>query len=520
MDNIIKAQDGAMLASTGVPKTTPVATPPLKPYDALKLYSQYSQLKYAAPAPHSEQDYRNKVASAYQKYNGKQITDSFSPIQKQNIDQLKAKGENLNYCISGTCRVLNDAGDKFTGEGNIDGIYFGNETAQQDLGKDGYIQNKDINGYKRGDILQLMTNVSGRAVPEHAMAFDSYIKDATGKVVGMRTFQNHGDGKEEYTDIVDDPKYHGKGNGLSSMTYQQMSKIYDPTKPLQDGQYSIQAWTKDPAQFAAQDNAVRQQQNDKLQQLRQQLINFNPAFSDDEAARKYFTMYNNDQPRPQQLKLYADGGSLDMDEEERTTVKVGDRTYHVIIADDDEKREDGLQYVTELPYNEGMLFVFDEPTQAAFWMKDTYIPLDIIYATEDGEIVQVWHDCAPMDEDLMEADRDDILYVLEVNAGSGIQVGEYLDFDEDFEFDEDEDSEDEDEEAPKMLVLNAKGKAQMELQGGERIFSRPNTKTIIRMAKRAYKTKSNSDYKALGKKIFAYLDTQNNKEDDYVELPD
>jgi hypothetical protein len=58
----------------------------------------------------------------------------------------------------------------------------------------------------------------------------------------------------------------------------------------------------------------------------------------------------------------------------------------------------------------------------------------------------------------------------------------------------------------------------MTLKGGERIFSRKNTKTLINMANRANRTKTDSVYKRLGRKIFAYLDIQESNEPQYVEL--
>jgi len=93
-----------------------------------------------------------------------------------------------------------------------------------------------------------------------------------------------------------------------------------------------------------------------------------------------------------------------------------------------------------------------------------------------------------------------------VNAGSGIKIGDELDYDE------------EDEEEVPMLVIGNKGKIQVELTGCERIFSRPNSKTIAKMAKKAYKSKEDKDYRALGKKIFKYIDTHNNQKEDFVEI--
>ena len=67
-----------------------------------------------------------------------------------------------------------------------------------------------------------------------------------------------------------------------------------------------------------------------------------------------------------------------------------------------------------------------------------------------------------------------------------------------------------------MKVIAPDGSTQMELEGGERIFSRKNTRTLIKMAKRADETKSDTDYKRLGNKMFKYIKQQNNRKPDYV----
>jgi hypothetical protein len=71
-----------------------------------------------------------------------------------------------------------------------------------------------------------------------------------------------------------------------------------------------------------------------------------------------------------------------------------------------------------------------------------------------------------------------------------------------------------------MLVLDENGDVQMELDGGERIFSRKNTKVLIKFALKAYKTKQDKDYKTVGKKLFKFLDIQENNNPEYVELKD
>lgn len=136
-------------------------------------------------------------------------------------------------------------------------------------------------------------------------------------------------------------------------------------------------------------------------------------------------------------------------------------------------------------------------------MKDTLIPLDIIFINEDFEVISVKKG-EPESKDIHQ--EDNVNYVLELNIDSGIKVGDELEFIED------------EEVKNKMLVLNENGETQMELDGGERIFSRKNTKTLLKMAVRAYKSKKDSDYKTLGKKVFQYLKEQDDRGNEYVEL--
>ena len=67
----------------------------------------------------------------------------------------------------------------------------------------------------------------------------------------------------------------------------------------------------------------------------------------------------------------------------------GDRSLDVRIADTDAERERGLMGVRHLPDDEGMAFVFDEPTSGWFWMKHTPIPLAIAFVGEDGRVLAI-----------------------------------------------------------------------------------------------------------------------------------
>ena len=136
------------------------------------------------------------------------------------------------------------------------------------------------------------------------------------------------------------------------------------------------------------------------------------------------------------------------------------------------------------------------------WMKNTLIPLDIIFINEDQEVISVQKG-KPNDETLLQ--QDNTQYVLEVNQDSGIKEGDNLEFLDDQE--------------TVMKVLAPDGSVQMNLQGGERIVSRRETKILIKKAKKAYDSKLDSDYKSLGKYMFKVLKGQDNRNPEYVKSP-
>lgn len=194
-----------------------------------------------------------------------------------------------------------------------------------------------------------------------------------------------------------------------------------------------------------------------------------------------------------------------------TLINIGEKTYKVYIASSKEERIQGLQGVETLPENEGMLFVFEEPQTVSFWMKDTKIPLDIIFINDDLEVISIYKG---VPESLELVEEDNVKYVLEVNQNSGISEGDELDFEED---------EEDDEKEFVMKVINSKGETQMELEGGERIVSRKETKILIKKAKLAESVKEDpikfkNKCKSLGKYMFKVLNGQDSRDPDYVTL--
>lgn len=73
----------------------------------------------------------------------------------------------------------------------------------------------------------------------------------------------------------------------------------------------------------------------------------------------------------------------------KQTILVGSKKIIVEVADTDPKREYGLMFVTTLPKDQGMLFIFDRPTPLSFWMKNTLIPLAIAYFDTSKKLIEV-----------------------------------------------------------------------------------------------------------------------------------
>lgn len=102
----------------------------------------------------------------------------------------------------------------------------------------------------------------------------------------------------------------------------------------------------------------------------------------------------------------------------------GDGTAHrfsVEIADDDQERALGLMNRRELPADAGMLFVFPAPGPRTFWMKNTHIPLDLLFADETGTIRAVGRGKPLSLRPIFGGEA--IQYVLEINAGTARRLG-------------------------------------------------------------------------------------------------
>ena len=100
----------------------------------------------------------------------------------------------------------------------------------------------------------------------------------------------------------------------------------------------------------------------------------------------------------------------------RVKLGVGQSDLWVEVADNDAARQQGLMFRREIPEDEGMLFVFEYPQPLSFWMKNTYLPLDIAYVGQDGAILNILA-MKPLDEGPRYNSKGPAMYAIEANQG-------------------------------------------------------------------------------------------------------
>ncbi|WP_286173751.1 DUF192 domain-containing protein [Rhodobacter sp. NTK016B] len=111
--------------------------------------------------------------------------------------------------------------------------------------------------------------------------------------------------------------------------------------------------------------------------------------------------------RPDQVQLRGDFGTA---------------AFSVEIADDDAERAQGLMHRESMGRFAGMLFVFERPQRAVFWMENTLIPLDMLFIDDQGVVQHVHENAVPMDRTPIDGGMG-IQYVLEINGGMASRLG-------------------------------------------------------------------------------------------------
>ncbi|MBE0413280.1 DUF192 domain-containing protein [Yoonia sp.] len=107
----------------------------------------------------------------------------------------------------------------------------------------------------------------------------------------------------------------------------------------------------------------------------------------------------------------------------------GRANFTVEVADTPSTRAQGLMFVAHMPTLAGMLFIYEEPQSVSFWMKNTLIPLDMLFVSPQGEVLALHENAVPGDLTPIPG-GDGVQMVLEINGGLaarlGIAVGDVL----------------------------------------------------------------------------------------------
>ncbi len=103
--------------------------------------------------------------------------------------------------------------------------------------------------------------------------------------------------------------------------------------------------------------------------------------------------------------------------------------YSIEIADDPREQAKGLMFRRHLAKDSGMLFVYSAPQHTAFWMKNTLIPLDMLFIDDTGRIKRIAQNARPLDETPIDGGAG-VKLVLEINGGlskkTGITIGDQI----------------------------------------------------------------------------------------------
>ena len=100
----------------------------------------------------------------------------------------------------------------------------------------------------------------------------------------------------------------------------------------------------------------------------------------------------------------------------------GPHRFEVEVATDEPTRQRGLMFRQSLAPDHGMLFVFPRNEPISMWMKNTYIPLDMVFIRADGRVHRVERDTTPFSERTIES-GESVRYVLELPAGTAARIG-------------------------------------------------------------------------------------------------
>jgi hypothetical protein len=100
----------------------------------------------------------------------------------------------------------------------------------------------------------------------------------------------------------------------------------------------------------------------------------------------------------------------------------GDHAFNIEVMATDQQRALGLMFRRSLPENSGMLFIYDPPQPATMWMKNTLIPLDMLFVDQQGRIIGIHERAVPQSLDTISSPGPSRA-VIELNGGTAARLG-------------------------------------------------------------------------------------------------
>lgn len=128
------------------------------------------------------------------------------------------------------------------------------------------------------------------------------------------------------------------------------------------------------------------------------------------------------------MAVVPSAGAAAVDCDTRKAIFPGPIVFNIELADNPQSRAQGLMFVENLPQEQGMLFIYDDPAPVSFWMRNTLIALDMIFLDARGVIRHIHPMAQPLDETPIPgaapSDPDpDRLMVLEIAGGEAARLG-------------------------------------------------------------------------------------------------
>ena len=142
----------------------------------------------------------------------------------------------------------------------------------------------------------------------------------------------------------------------------------------------------------------------------------------------YPTFFKKDPPRPGLLSVEPAG--VPQTGLRTVTVRLGNRDFTLEVADTPDTTRDGLMFRKSMPADHGMIFVFPAERPLTFWMKNTYIPLDVVFVNVQRQVVAI-KPGRPLDDQTGIHSDSPASYAIELNRGAaaaaGLKVGDRID---------------------------------------------------------------------------------------------